>query len=541
MIFYATFLTALFTSMVLVAGFIRIAKTLGFVDLPDARKVHTMAIPRVGGIGMVLGAVVAFLLWGQVTSETAYFLAGIAVIAVFGIWDDRSDLNYKLKFLGQFLAVLLVVFPGGLQIHKLSLLGDMLLPAWVSIPLTILFLLGVTNAINLADGLDGLASGQSLLSLACVMVLAFPVNDVNLQLMALAMVGGTIGFLRFNTHPAQVFMGDTGSQFLGFGLGVMTLWLTQVSNTALAPELPLLILGLPVIDTLTVMGQRMLNGNSPFKPDKNHFHHKLLALGFDHFEAVVTIYIIQMIFVVSAYALRFELMPVIFGVYFGLAAVIVLAYPLTHKLGWQLHHLMPGQFSSLTRRILSIKENGWLEDAVYYCVSLMIVGFMIVGCYWMEPLPTDVGMFALFVTAVSLVLLAFKFPLAELAQRLAIYTFMIVITYALDDASSQLAGRLNKLEIYFLVLGVLIALGVHLASNTHFAVTPSDYLFMGILFATAVLPVGQEIGFSHLILESAVILYGVEFILRRHRVTSGLIWWGTVLGFSVMGVRGMIS
>ena len=152
-------------------------------------------------------------------------------------------------------------------------------------------LVGITNAINLSDGLDGLAGGVTFLSLAAIAVLTYIAVDAGFMLLAtMSIMGSILGFLRFNTFPARIFMGDGGSQFLGFSAGVLAILLTQSSNTALSPALPLLILGLPILDTLMVMGERIYEGRSPFVADRKHIHHRLLALGFHHYEAVVTIY-----------------------------------------------------------------------------------------------------------------------------------------------------------------------------------------------------------------------------------------------------------
>ena len=208
------------------------------------------------------------------------FLCGIAVILLFGVWDDIRGLDYRLKFLGQITAVLIVVLYGGVVIRFVPLSGLEPLPDYVAIPFTVFALIGITNAVNLADGLDGLAGGITLLSLGMIGILAYPTGDTNVPLAAIAVIGSIVGFLRFNTYPARIFMGDGGSQFLGFSAGVLVVMLTQESNTALSPALTLMILGLPILDTGMVMAQRLHEGRSPFLPDKNHIHHKLLALGF---------------------------------------------------------------------------------------------------------------------------------------------------------------------------------------------------------------------------------------------------------------------
>lgn len=540
MALYATFLTALFAAMVLVAALMHWAPKLGLVDVPNDRKVHTKAIPRIGGLGMVIATVVAVAVWGQFGDEYLAFLCSILIIALFGLWDDRYDLDYRLKFLGQFLAVLLVVLPGYVSIDTLTCLGGESLPSWISVPMTILFLLGVTNATNLADGLDGLASGLSLLSLVCVLVLASAAEATPVMLLSLAIIGGTLGFLRYNTHPAMVFMGDTGSQFLGFSLGVLTIWLTQSAGAALAPELPLLILGLPVIDTVTVMTQRMLRGRSPFQPDRNHFHHKLLDLGFDHYEAVVTIYTIQTVFVVSAYLLRYESAWLILGCYALLAVFVTALHPFAMHAGWRLHDVEAGQVSRFTGLLRRMRCAKWLPRWTYRLIALLILGFLLTGAVVAYPWPPDVPRYAWMIIAVSTASALLGLPYRSILERLALYTLGILSVVAVGHLLSQEIPELGYLrQFFFLLLGGMIALAVHLSRGEFFSLTPSDYLVIGILLSAALLPVLRDSEYTRLAVEAAVLLYGTEFILRKEGFATLVLWAGSLAGLAVVGVRGI--
>ena len=310
MLLIACFLVAMLIAVVLIPPLIRFAPALGLVDVPNERKVHVKIIPRVGGIAIALGALVPILLWsafwGEWTLPMIGYISGALCIVLFGVWDDRRELNYKIKFLGQIIAATLFIVIGGISIRWLPFQGLDLAPLWLSILLTFIALLGITNAVNLVDGLDGLAGGTSLLSLGAIALLAFTAGDLRLVMLALAVVGGVFGFLRYNTHPAIIFMGDTGSQFLGFSIGVAAILLTQQSNTALSPVLPLIILGLPILDTLTVMTRRIMAGRSPFAPDKNHFHHRLMNLGFQHYEAVIVIYLVQISLIILGFTFKYQ-------------------------------------------------------------------------------------------------------------------------------------------------------------------------------------------------------------------------------------------
>lgn len=211
---------------------------------------------------------------------------------------------------------------------------NVFLPDWFAIPFTLIAIVGVTNAINLSDGLDGLAGGISLLSFICIGCLAYCSANIVIALLSIAVVGAILGFLRFNTYPAVMFMGDAGSQLLGFLAVTLSLALTQ-GNTSFTPLLPLILLGFPVLDTLTVMFERVAGGKSPFVADKNHFHHKLIRLGLYHTEAVLVIYIFQAFLVTSAFVFRFypEWFLLIFYIIFSTG--ILSGFFVAKKRGWK--------------------------------------------------------------------------------------------------------------------------------------------------------------------------------------------------------------
>ncbi len=213
------FLSAALLSLVLVPPLINLAHRYHFIDAPDLRKVHTTPIPRIGGLAMVAGTVLPLLVWLPFDNQLVAYLCGVGVIALFGLWDDRANLDYRLKFAGQFIAAAIPVFLGGLVIREIPFGPFNGLPDVIAYPLTIVFLVGITNAVNLTDGLDGLAGGTALLSLIVIALLAYLADGTQLLAITLAVSGAIFGFLRYNTHPASIFMGDTGSQFLGYSLG----------------------------------------------------------------------------------------------------------------------------------------------------------------------------------------------------------------------------------------------------------------------------------------------------------------------------------
>ena len=283
------FMVALAVSMLLIPVMIRLAPHIGMIDKPDPRKVHAAPIPRAGGIGIVLGALLPMVIVLPFSDVMISFYLGSAILLVFGVWDDIAELGHYVKFIGQFAAAILVVYYGGVVVETFPFMDMEPLPPSIGKPFTVIALVGMINAINHSDGLDGLAGGESLMSLAGILYLASQAQGFETMVMVVAVMGGVFGFLRFNSHPARVFMGDGGSQFLGFALGVLAVLLTQRDNPALSPVLPLLVLGLPIADILVVFWKRARAGGSWFRATKNHVHHRLLELGFHHYESVAII------------------------------------------------------------------------------------------------------------------------------------------------------------------------------------------------------------------------------------------------------------
>ncbi len=318
------FILAMVLTMVLIPPLMRRAGAMHVLDAPAERKVHTRPIPRVGGIAMAVGVAVPLLLWLDLDRLTAAYLASALIVLLFGIWDDRATLSPGIKFLGQLIAVHIVVLVGGVEIHSLTFASRIELPEIIAAPLTALFLLAITNAINLSDGLDGLAGGTTFLCCVAIALLSFGTELAFVSTMAVVVMGALLGFLRYNSFPAQVFMGDGGSQFLGFTVGVLAVLLTQDEALPYSAALPLLLFGLPILDTLTVMAIRLREGRSPFSADRKHLHHRLIGLGFEHFESVGVIYLLQGALFLLAWQLRYHSDLVIVAVFLGFAATLLL-------------------------------------------------------------------------------------------------------------------------------------------------------------------------------------------------------------------------
>lgn len=299
--FVAVFVIALLGALLATPLVIRWARRWGLVDEPGTRKVHRQPVPRVGGIAIAVPMLVAVLpaLWldngvgtalREVLPQVVAFFAGSVAIFAMGLWDDVRGLRARTKFAVQFLAAT-AVFAAGVRIETLSLfeLGVINL-GWLAYPLTLLWIVGVTNAVNLIDGLDGLAAGLSAITCALLVFFAIFQGDAVMAVMMLGLLGALTGFLWFNFNPARVFMGDCGSQFLGFALATAGAMTANKAQTAVALSLPVLALGVPIFDTLLSMLRRFLGRRSLFAADRGHIHHRLLERGLGHRQTVLALY-----------------------------------------------------------------------------------------------------------------------------------------------------------------------------------------------------------------------------------------------------------
>ncbi len=275
-----------------------LAQKIGAMDYPDPRKVHSGAMPRLGGLAVYLAFVTAVLLFRDITPQVLGLLAGATLVVLVGVVDDVRGLSPRVKLAGQ-IAAALVVLPFGIEVHYLTnpLNGQMIYLGLLSIPVTVFWVVAVTNAINLIDGLDGLAGGVSCIAALTMAAVAwtqwtrFGVSDMpQMIVLALTLVAAVAGFLRYNFHPAKIFLGDTGSMFLGYTLGVMAIMSLTKSATAVSVFIPLVILGVPLLDTLFAILRRCYQHKPIFQPDRQHLHHQLLAMGLNHRQAVLVIY-----------------------------------------------------------------------------------------------------------------------------------------------------------------------------------------------------------------------------------------------------------
>lgn len=283
----------------------KIAFKVGAVDIPkDNRRMHKRAIAKLGGIAIVSGFLITILfnlilymidkdsplkptfqLWG--------LLIGIFIIVIMGLIDDLKDLSAKYKLIFQIVAAIVVVL-FGTKIHivtnPFSPKAFTLSPV-IYYPLTVMWIVGITNAINLIDGLDGLAAGISSIAALSLFFVCVINARWDTALLTIALAGSTLGFLPYNFNPAKIFMADTGSNFLGFTLAVISIQGTLKSYAAIAIAIPLLVLGLPLFDTVFAIIRRIVKGKSIMEADRGHLHHRLIDAGLSHKQSVIIMYI----------------------------------------------------------------------------------------------------------------------------------------------------------------------------------------------------------------------------------------------------------
>lgn len=293
------------TTFIITALFIpvvkKIAEFIGAIDIPNARKVHTKPIPRLGGLGIYAGFLIGYMLFGMHSVQMNAILIGSFIILVTGIFDDIKPVPAKYKLLGQIIGASIIPLYGGILLKDISAFGIYLNFGILSYPITIIFIVAIINCINLIDGLDGLSSGISSIYFLTVGIIAMLLNnsgglDTTLTFI---MLGSTLGFLVHNFHPAKIFMGDSGSMFLGYIIAVIAL-LGFKNITLTSFIVPLLLLAIPIMDTLFAILRRIVNHKPLGEPDKNHLHHQLLRLRLSQTKTVLVIYLVDILFAIAS-------------------------------------------------------------------------------------------------------------------------------------------------------------------------------------------------------------------------------------------------
>ena len=343
------------------------AEKVGAIDVPkDGRRMHKEPIPRLGGLAIFIGFMISILLFGDITVQMQGILLGAVIIVVLGVVDDIMPLPAMLKFGVQIVAALIPIFhdvrilalsnPNPLSDSAYWVLGGL------SIPITVLWIVGITNAVNLIDGLDGLANGVSAISATTMLLIALLVSEGGVAVTMAALVGACIGFMPYNMNPAKMFMGDTGATFLGFILATMSIQGLFKFYALISFAVPFLILGLPIFDTAFAMIRRIARGESPMKPDRGHVHHRLIDMGLSQKQAVATLYVISAILGLSAVVLTTsgELKAMLFFLALSVVAIVTARVVLPKEVQDELREEMAGLMDHAHHRAAG--ENRKKED-----------------------------------------------------------------------------------------------------------------------------------------------------------------------------------
>ncbi len=523
---FFSFMGSLVICMALIPALTASAARLRFVDIPHERHVHHAPIAKVGGIAFAIATFAGVLFWAPKDQLILASLLGGAIILLFGVWDDRVNLHYRMKFFGQVLAAAVVVGFAGLRLSSPPFFDELVLPGWFSILLTIVAIVGVTNAVNLADGLDGLAGGLSLMSFTGIAYLAYLADEPQLVFLMVSVLGGLLGFLRFNTYPARIFMGDAGSQFLGHYLAVAAILLTDSTRTGYSPLLALFLWGVPLLDTIGVMGQRLAKGQSPFVGDRNHLHYKLLAIGLSHRQAVTLVYTVHGLMVCCAYLLRWELDFTILAVY-GIFACAILSLFVTTS--YRPFSPSRSNESDEVSGRKDLGEGGWYSTLPVRLLGPTVLGFLLISVFLPTRVPMDMSYVAMGLFVLVLAGLLVVPAAAPMLVRAGLYVGGTFVIYLIEQPTSgEPLSLRTPLNLYFLALAVLITLTIRFGLKHRFQTTPLDYLMVFLAFAIPFLPemrVG-EINLS--VLTAKMIVMFLAFELMLHALAERLTQFGLV-------------
>ena len=512
MIFYSSFLVAMFAAIIMIPPLTYVYQKLGILDMPSPRKVHSKPVPRVGGIAIVIASVIPMLIWMTVDIKLVGVLVGISLLFLLGIVDDVKNLDYKIKFLVQIITITLIFKFGFIDVAHAYYVSGNIVPAALLSIVYMFFILGVTNAINLADGLDGLAGGEALLSFSIIGLLAYESSNFMVLTIVLAIMGAIFGFLRFNTYPAKIFMGDTGSLFLGFLLGLLSVALTYSETNAYAKTLPLLLVGLPVFDTLMVIIVRLSKKQSPFSADRNHLHHRLLDNGLKHYQSVLVIYVVQGAYVLTAYFMRYQLdqAVVLAFIVISLLTLVIGAIP------WR--WVLDNNFIGILNKKLAKNVIQWINcnsQLLFILLSLCLLTYAVTSFLIIDKIGRDILALLFGIALLSSVFLVIlKNNPCNWVERISIHIMIVLSIYMGANYSGVDIDYISNMQILLIVV-CFILIGLMLIGQQKFTGSPLDFLLVAVALIVPNLP-GSPISdpeLSYLALKLIALFYCVEFVL----------------------------
>jgi UDP-GlcNAc:undecaprenyl-phosphate/decaprenyl-phosphate GlcNAc-1-phosphate transferase len=507
---------ALFLTIALIPLMIRVSASLGLVDDPSAeRKVHTTSMPRTGGLGIIIGAALPITFLLPFDGYLVNLFLGSVIIVFFGLLDDRMELGYKYKLFGQSLAAV-VVMSGGVVIAEFPFFGFEQAPVWVTYPVTFFFLIGVVNGVNFSDGLDGLAAGTSIMALLLIFLLAIQSENMEVALIALTIVGGVLGFLRYNTFPANIFMGDAGSQFLGFIIACLAICVTQADQSPFSTLLPVLILGIPIMDILQVVPVRVHKKLPLPGPDKEHFHHQLVKLGFRHIEVVGIIYVLQTALMAGAFWLRYETDLVVALFYAGFVSLILSSILLANIGNWQFHADVNSQEQG-ERRNSFLRRFDWYFQHSARLLAVFLGGFyLLLAAYFYQGLIGWVAAILVLLFTLAAGLFLSKSANAPFIFRFVLY--VVCVLFAYEIVASDLTQSVQYLiNAYLFAILLALVLAIRMTRKKEFSLTTQDLLILIVVLLIPLLPFEalDQYAVGQMALIVAVLMYASEYVLNR--------------------------
>jgi len=540
--YFLIFTTALVTTLLLVPPVKHLAHFAGVLDEPNERKVHSTKVPRIGGLAIFFGVLVTVAIYFTEFQQYKGIFIGMIIIVIVGLIDDTLGLEPRLKLLGQIVAAVAAMSLSGVNITSLGgVVGSHFSLGILSLPLTLVWIVGITNAINLSDGLDGLASGISLIAFTSFGFLAYQREDMVMVAICLALIGSILGFLKYNTHPAEIFMGDSGSLFLGYSLGTLSLVGNFKSLTTVTLITPVLVLLVPISDTVWAIIRRLREGRSPFSADKMHFHHKLLNSGMNHSETVSVIYGISAALSIFTVALsnssnlKYFLIPILILTFVVILLQIAGMIDLNH---WN------QSLSELFDRVLPFKMQNFMSQASLRLVQIGAILYIGIFALGLPLIPANLLLISSFTTMLVLYLLIAR---SQNGESFLIFTLfflaaiaIVVTQYLLDHHPTVFNVPVTSLEtvaFWLLVIGVFGKI-IFKKRREIFLTTPLEFIIFLLLVSMTFVPkdIQLQYGLVSVTLRSLFLFLSFKIIVlsrekRRKKSLASIVLTGFLFVF----------
>lgn len=551
---FVIFVTSLALTFAIIPLIVRFSDAYGLYDYPDflptrnsnqevpPRRVHTKPIPRLGGLGIVTGFFLGMLIWVSPLPLRSIFFVSLLMFTV-GVVDDLKPLSAKIRLTMQCICAGLVVWYGGLNIESFRVTDTIQFPLapWAGGLLSVFIIVGAINAINLSDGLDGLAGGVVLIGIVLLSMLHFlATHDIELILcFSVPLIGSLLGFLRYNTHPATIFMGDGGSNWLGFMIGsliVLVLNGATMSNNMTVLELhkgensvpfisAIMCLAVPIVDTAVVMLRRMASGKQIMAPDRGHFHHTLLKIGLSHPQSVASIYFLALV------AGTLGLMPIAYPSYefswvpYFSAFALMLLIPLSLRIN-----------STLNARILSIRDQFFVQRQSSPLVKKLIRGldtlnrYLIYSILAVAPLLAGIPHWGIGYSALAALALMLVSIFASDRQNffqsfvISISASILLTAINFNTLSIEFMGHRYYIQFFYNAAFISLLFTTLLysfltARSRSLVITPTDFLMVGLplMFLFIPEPYQSEFRFNIISLRSLVLFISIRALTRSHK------------------------